>query len=373
MRFKLLLIAALLFAANATAYQRICELVIQESALADAGTYTNLPVLFTIANFPTEPMDSDGSYPALSTGNDLEFWSDSGMVTELTGVEVVQFTQNANPALATLQVWVTCTPDGATDTSIWVTWDGTTDNSAGRTNPWGAYAAVYHCEDASGNLTDSTTNALHLTAVGTPTYGATGKIGAGIELNGSTDAFTIADAVVSTYPFTISAWGESDSATVNQAAISLANTGVAQSYWLEWSGIEASDPIRMVHRTTTAVAGGGFAADTFALGAGVLNGISSRIAYANGVSGTENTTTITDLDPRNVFDIGRRNSSIQERYFDGVLDEVRVATSALSAERLAAEHSTSNPATFVIEGTPSEVGGGYVYIPPARRFGHADL
>lgn len=375
--YRKLFIIAILFCTSAIGYERKCELVIQESQLHDSGSYTDFIVLFTEDNLPTdtnEMFDADGSYPALSSGNDLEFWSDSDLTTEITAVEVVSFSTDNTPTNGTAQIYVKCSPTANSNTSIWVSWDGSTDNSGGRTNPWGDYLAVYHCEDASGTLTDSTANGHDLTAVGTPVYQATGKVGDGVTLDGSTEYFYKTGLSIDTSSpvnFYISAWSSKANprgylaAIVDndQAAVGLGLRAETDDTvdWLAVGGSWNATPVNTYTESSYFHVAGAFDDDTNS----ATSVIDGDLANAGSDTGATNSTTMTGMSVGCFYRDAGQGGPLN--LLEGTIDEIRLALFTRDDYWKQAEYNNLNaPGSFVTEGTPEAVG-------PTERYADFDL
>lgn len=135
-----------------------------------AANQTNFPVALVwtgaagSSNFPSDPLDSDGSYPAKSDGSDLRFATDIYGANEIP-FDIVQWTPNNNPASARAEIH--CKPaslSSTVDTVIYAFW-GNASASAyavgdtyGRNNVWtNGHIWVAHCNESAGStMTDST-------------------------------------------------------------------------------------------------------------------------------------------------------------------------------------------------------------------------
>lgn len=148
-------------------------------------------------------------------------------------------------------------------------------------------------DESSGSIIDSCgTNDLG--ASGSPTYSQTGQFGTSIGFNGSTpDFFFSEQADVTTEPFTFVAWGNPDDVTNGHTLVWIGDrTQVDEMQTIVMGGDQANDPIRAFSFSTA----GGFDESTktsftanFHHAAGVWATTTSRIAYLDGVAGTENT------------------------------------------------------------------------------------
>ena len=148
-----------------TGWGRRCSLTVDHTKVI--SDQSDFPVLFTVANLPSEMFDADGSYPALSGGGDIRFSSDSAGATQLS-CEVVSFTINNDPALGTAEIWVKTSISSSVDTVIYVWYNkaGETqpavDAAYGRNSVWSAFKFVCHMDgvtDSSGVFGNATKRA----------------------------------------------------------------------------------------------------------------------------------------------------------------------------------------------------------------------
>jgi hypothetical protein len=126
------------------------------------GTHTQFPVLFTIANLPSEMLDADGPFPAANGGGDIRFSSDIAGLT-LLPAEIVSFVTNNNPALGYAEIWVKLPNVRSTQIDTiycWYNAPGTPTQPAvgaanGRNAVWTDYVLVSHDlgTDSKGTIT----------------------------------------------------------------------------------------------------------------------------------------------------------------------------------------------------------------------------
>lgn len=142
------------------------------------------------------------------------------------------------------------------------------------------------------------------------------------EFNGSTQYFSVGSTLLTDEPITLLAHGNSDSATVAQAALSLGNNGANGYYFLQWQGNVASDPIRGSKAndagSTANVDSIGYTADAWHIGAVSFVTNTSRKSFINGGTKGSNTTSITDPTP-DFITVGALRTGAVANYFDGEL------------------------------------------------------
>jgi hypothetical protein len=180
--------------------ERKVEIVVQSSQVAGSSdTWMDTPVLLSRACLPAEMCSPTKANAARPDGGDIRAYTDSSLTTQLP-LEVVQFAYDSSDgegdAVVELRIKRTITSD--TNTSIWLNYNNgetaqpTADSTYGSESVWRpAYAGVFHLNEASGNVSDSTANGNTLAANGSPSgYGASGQVGAAIDLDGLNDRFT---------------------------------------------------------------------------------------------------------------------------------------------------------------------------------------
>lgn len=149
---------------------RKCALVIQSSQVA--STLTNFPLLLTKDTLPSEMFDADGSYPALSTGGDIRFSSDSAGNTQLP-CEIEYFVTDNDPANGKAVIWVkVASISSSANTTIYVWYNKSGESQPGRATTYGLenvwnsnYKLVMHLNQSPTNavdeILDSTSNLNH--------------------------------------------------------------------------------------------------------------------------------------------------------------------------------------------------------------------
>lgn len=102
---------------------------------------SNFPVVLTEASLPSEMLDADGSYPAQLGGGDIRFSSDADGLTQLP-CHVVTFIPENTPANGKALIYVKVpTLAGASDTTIYVWYDGPADSvQRAASDPYGREA-----------------------------------------------------------------------------------------------------------------------------------------------------------------------------------------------------------------------------------------
>lgn len=360
---------------------RRATVTIDNTQVAGSGDLTNLVMLCTVDNLPSEMFDSDGSFPALAGGGDIRFSSDEAGSTQLS-IDVVVFTINANPALGTAQIHVKVpTTDHDDDTVVYVWYNKTGETQpavttvpGGRDDTWTLYEAVFHCEETSGNLTDSTGNGNTATAGGSPLYSQTGKMDNAVGMDSGGDEFEIADSADTEFGSALTATIQVNTPDWNPLGNSnprLISKADGSSGWsLIWLS-SGTDRLAMTINSDTAgaaingepaintdlyIAGRYDGTDAFLR---INDGSDSSATRSGGITGNTNVTAIGNA-PGST---GNRN------YFDGTIDEVRLAPTVFTNDFLTTDYNTQNDSgAFATAGTPETPSA--VAAHPVNPLGH---
>lgn len=150
-----------------TGWGRVVPIVIDYTKVSGSATITDMPVLITKDNIPSEAIDA-GSNSALNGGGDIRFSSDSAGTTQLP-CQVVEYVTDATAANRVCHVWVKVPSISYTaDTTIymWYSKAGETQpavtDTYGRNAVWSAFHMVHHLNETAnttaGGYIDSTGN-----------------------------------------------------------------------------------------------------------------------------------------------------------------------------------------------------------------------
>ncbi len=237
---------------------------------------------------------------------------------------------------------------GSTTDFIWMYY-GNAEASDGQNanDVWSnGYAGVYHMnQDPSGSapqILDSTTNGRHGTSAGSMTSGdlVAGQIGFGIDFDGSNDAIQISGLMDSPSQLTMSAWisadglGSSDYSDIvslgDHAFIRMEDSGILSEYYYgsDWHDLWAEKDTLNLGFIHIAAA---FSPSTSRQQLVVNGGLEDTTAHNNAInwSGLGS----------NTF-IGRQGNGSSSYYTNGVIDEVRFASIARSADWMTAEYKS---------------------------------
>jgi len=346
-----------------------CTLTIQEAQIPGTGNLANFPVLLTAATFQSnceQCLDSD-----LANGA-IKFYSDVGLTTQLN-YEIVDFTQNANPANATAEIWVgIASLNKEANTTIYATWNtnapGTESAiSNNATSVWAAYQATWHLNEAwsvaAGNYKDATVNVNHgqLTDADTDSAQGTGQIGKCIDFAGDADFINAGNSAtleMGTNDWSLSTWFKGGAGN-NRFLRKGASTVVGYDFWYYGTDDDLRSYLREDGGTSLFVdSNNTLGADDSAWHHVVVTHDRSGNAtfYLDGSAvGTEDISSFVAEDITNNgvnFSIGTSAGA----YSATSIDEMRVYSGLLSSDWIVAEFNNHNaPATFVVDG--DETGG----------------
>ncbi len=375
-----------------TGWNRRCEIVIDHTKVT--ANQTAFPVLLIASNLPNEMVTTGGGNAAQSDGGDIRFSSDSAGTTRLA-CEIVTFTQNATPSLATAEIYVPVTLSSTVDVSIYVWYNA----GGGQTQPaanasFGSQAvwdsstsAVFHLPDVTGganSVVDSKTG-----TTGTPTNtpaNAAGKIGnAGSFTASSSEEITFSSSSyleINLEDFTWECWIKPPNA--NQGTPVIAKQFLSPPFqgWHMGIGSRNSSGTPVSSKTLYAFTYSGALNNTNAAfyhtTSNYVDGNWHHMVTTR-ISGTlaiyvDGTSVALTADIANIIDISCTNSGTFKiatngaTYYDGEIDEIRIAigTARSSTWISTSYNSTNDPATFSAAQTPVPVGG--VVAQPIMRF-----
>jgi len=328
---------------------------------------TSFPVLFSGTYSPYLKTVANGGKVQNASGYDITFTSDAA------GTHLLPFErENYNATTGEIEAWVQIpTVSHTTDTVIYLQYDNvaiTTDKS-NTTGTWDAnYKAVYHF---NGALTDSTSNAVALTAPTSPPTATTGQIAGAQAFTSTTCLYSAASIIGGATTYTMSAWA-SPSSTAGVQTVLTVGYDTSNSWpsgmigWQEnsmivnttWQGFDDSDSVSGGYfGSTVNVSANTWAYITLVDTAGsyqlYVNGVPSGSPFSFSASGS-------------LLDIGCRyqqhhTASNHSGYaflnpFTGLIDEVRGSIVARSADWIKTEYNNqSSPGTFYTVGAETPV------------------
>ena len=196
--------------------------------------------------------------------------------------------------------------------------------------------------DISGNGYTGTMNGTMTDADWVP-----GKYGAGLDFDGTDDSISNTSFTpISNYPVTVSAWVKGGD-TATEHIITLAGTSNNAYLSLETESGGGGDNAVLAARNTTnqSITGTTNIIDgEWHHVVGVYRSATDRELYVNGVSEGKDTASVT-IPTLSRIGIGYRNDgSSTNRYYDGVIDDVRVYNYARTPKQIIADMNNSHPA-----------------------------
>ena len=313
-----------------------------------SGPLTNFPVLINLTNASLQAS-------AQSSGNDLLFTSDDG--TTKLAHEIESYT-NSNGALV---AWVNVPLLSSTvDTTLYLYYGNS--GSANQQNAAGVWDAnfkgVWHLkEDPTGTapqMKDSTTNSNHGTAKGSPVSGdqQSGKINGALRFNGTNDWVDCGNAssLQITGALTIEAWTKPAVTGSYMGIVGKASDTNANYKGFALSKFNTGDKFRFQNfnsgSTATIDSDSGYADTNWHHVVGVHSAGNVLTLYVDGVAQIA-TTNFAITDSALAFHIGRQYVAYAQRFWNGIIDEVRVSNTNRSAAWIATEYNNqSSPAAF---------------------------
>jgi hypothetical protein len=355
--FAVLLCVAPAFGAFPTGWLRQAKLTVQHAQVP--ADQTAFPVLVTAATLPNEMVTAGGANAAQSDGGDIRFSSDAAGSSQLA-CEIVIWTQDANPALATAEIWVPVSILTASDVDIYVWYKaggGVSQPAAGAAfgsqAVWDSnFKAVYHYANGSTlAATDSTSNANNGSIISGVTAVA-GKIDGGASFSSGriskSDNTSLRPSVI-----TVSCWiktTQSGNTVVlekdgnNGFSVQL-NSGGPLGIYMNVGGPNASLGVSTTYFTPD----GNWHHVSFLYAVQALNSPLNH-AMLDGVEHTNGSDPGTPGYSTGNFDIGSRNGSFPTAM---QLDEVRLSNTTRTTTWITTEYNTSNsPTSFLVAGTP---------------------
>ena len=311
----------------------------------------------TLTNFPAYVDLSRLGITTQSEADSVRCYSDESKTTEL-----------AREIVSTSEMWVKI-PSLTSTFTLYVDWDGTSSDYAvtdtyGRNNVWSDYKAVLHLNESTGsnavdstgsgdwtdnNSVDSTTgqigSAKDFTKAGSDHFETTKN------LTGGMSALTVSywfKRETETAPAFL--WSFERQANANDAYNNWANLGDSTNKKIDF-GLENNSGQRTIISSTAT-----FNTGTWYMAHQTWDGSTMRQFFDGSVDATTGSRTGTFSDNTVQKFIGG-NDAQTTRYFDGVIDEVRVRQSYVGANWITTEYNNQVDESG-FWGTWSDVGGG---------------
>ena len=328
-------------------------ITIQSSQVSGSGTLSNFPVLISVTDNDLRTIANGGSVND-ANGYDIIFTDSDG--TTILNHEIEAYDATTGNYIA----WVNVPSVSATtDTEIYLYYGNSTistDPSSGST--WDAnFAAVYHFPSAS-NFADGTSNNNDGTNNGSTD--AAGQIGRGRSFDGANDQITVANSSsldITGNQITLEAWVNAPVPNSDDSPFLMkASTGNQEAYMLGIDGGAATSNVNtriyngsslfrddsgnIPNNTWTHVV---FTYD------GSLGSNPRKTVYVNGTSVATHNADGNIASNTADLSIGKR---VNSRYFEGILDELRISNTVRSADWITTEYNNQNaPGSFITVGT----------------------
>lgn len=352
-----------------TDWGRRCELIIQASKIDSALVY--FPVLLQLVNLPSEMFDADGSYPALEGGGDIRFSTDEAGSNQIA-CEIVSFHIDNNPALGYAEIWVEVPSiSSSSPTSIWVWYNKTGESQPSESSTYGKHdvwddggnnyhKAVHHMKDlTSSTVEDSTqySNDGTKRASNNPLQTSGGQVREDQQFVVANDDYLVApDSAsldITTY-ITMEAWIYMTAAPIKYTKVVAKNKAPTYyPYQMNFNEIENMQLVFQLGDIPNQVESQlAIPQNEWVHVMGTYDGTTMRF-YVNGVEDAFLVVSVT-IDTNDLsYCIGGRDTDFYYT-FPGRIDEVRLANTARSAGWVkACWYNTDDPATFILEQTPS--------------------
>jgi Concanavalin A-like lectin/glucanases superfamily/Domain of unknown function (DUF2341) len=319
-------------------------ITIDHTKVAGASSLTDFPVLFSVTDANLKSVANGGSV-GKADGTDILFTDSSGTL------KINHELESYNPATGQVIAWVQVPSlSPIADTVIYIYYgNAAAADQQNKTGVWdSAYRGVYHLKETltspGQTVPDSTSNAFQGLSVGSwsSSQQAGGQIGGGLRFDGSSDAVDLKSLAFSGGTYTVSFWTNPasnsgyifDSYTAQRLVVDLGDyapvpnaLGVYDAgTWLALSN--ALSPAQWMYVTLV-----------FNSGAGTITG------YVNGtLTGTAAYSAVTSHS-NEAQTLG--SAAGNYAWFNGVLDEFRLSTTARQAGWILTEYRNQNtPATF---------------------------
>ncbi len=336
-----------------------------DSTKVDADL-TDFPVYVDLGNLPS----TFHQHVNRTDGRDIRVTKADGITEVPREVSFYDYTNRKGE----LHFKYSGTLSGSTDTAIYIYYgnpsasDYAATDTYGRNNVWdSSTVAAWHLSETSGHHANSTsTSSIDTTVENVTQKGAyIGKVGRADEFSGTSDDVMApsSSSFRQAGDFTISAWVKADtlsSVAGHDQAILYRHLN-ASPY--EEYGLYINDTNDKIHFTSasveftggTAIVNTAISINTWYHVVGVKSGSNMKL-YINGSNGgtTDGTYVGTYPNLTGDFFIGDYDSN-NVLDFDGVIDEVRLSSTARSATWISTEYNNqSSPSTFFLSGISEE-------------------
>lgn len=357
-------------------WTRQCPLTIQHAKVT--ADQVNFPVLVGYncvgneTNLPDEMIQTGNQYAAQSDGGDIRFTLDAAGNTPLHS-EIVIWSQNATLASAKAEIWVKL-PNvySGSDVTFYVWYHTSTaqpkpaagDATWGSQGVWSnGYIGVWHLQESASPALDSSSTGTSVPSSGSPTFGAAGKVGAGVTTSGniyldisnflSTSSGSALALLNSN--MTVSMWAKPSSTLgAGRRLVCTGGSYLAEGWGLTENGGTSPVALRFaaLGQTTAQMSNTEITTGSWTYVVATKDGTNLR-SYTQGTKQDTIAQGYSTGSPGADFSIGGLPGN---QMFDGTLDEVRVANVVRSDTWISTEYNNqSDPGSFITRGTPTSL------------------
>jgi PKD repeat protein len=327
-----------------------------------SGTLSDIPVMINVAS------DNDLKNGARSDGYDILFTSSDG-TTKLPH-EIETYTGSTGALVAWVKV---PTVTDSMNTTIFMYYGyPASPNQQNKNGVWNSnYKAVWHLkEDPSGaspQMLDSTSNANHGTSAGTMTTSdqVAAKINGGLDFDGSNDYLGTTYVQTGVTAYTIEVWIKTPTTSMQRVIVHDRGSGAGMSLTLEVGGTYPGGPgaagnvgygvdsnnIYIGRFSTSTVNDNNWhhLVGVWAAPPGTAIAPAQFSIYIDGTAAATGNAVVGSATSPLTGSGGTQLAYHQPwvTYLPGILDEVRISTSSLSADWIKTEYNNQNtPSTF---------------------------
>ncbi len=332
------------------------KITIDNSMVSGSADLTNFPVLVELTDNDLRSTINNGNVENVN-GYDITFTTSNGT----TGLnhEIISYDATTGAYSAWVNV-TTVSYDVDTDIYLYYGNSGVSGDPSS-TSTWNSnYVAVWHLEedpngDVAGSILDATSNNNDGQPQGTMTTAdqVSGQIGNAIDLDGTDDYITVPDAAslrVTDNTITLSGWVNLEGDVDNDEGFILKGANNNESYLFGTGG--ANEQVRGRFINSGNNFEGGSIPETGWNYAVVVYDGTNVIGYVNGFQQFSSafSTNIDDSSGEVVL-LGTRADLTGTRFFEGILDELRISEAAHTEGWVQTEYNNqSSPSTFYTVG-----------------------